>query len=104
MYHYPKNIEDNPDMFPTVACIPDAMLQKVDPANPLLVDYLQTINTSIKTGVLLQKYTKGPLKKRGASKKDEKTSPVPIENLLKSPKKSNKREKTSKKNPKHVVE
>ena len=29
-YHYPKTVEDNPDVFPTVARIPDAMLHKVN--------------------------------------------------------------------------
>ena len=75
VYHYPKTVEDNQDMFPTIACIPDVMLRKVDQTNPIFVAYLKTINPSIETKVLLQKYNEGPSKKRRGSKKDDQASP-----------------------------
>lgn len=73
LYPHPKTMEDNLDVFPSIAQIPDAMLRKVDPANTVLVAYLQTINPSIGTGVLL---AKGDKVKRGKPlKKDTKASP-----------------------------
>lgn len=41
-YRPPKVVSDDPILFPTVARIPYAMLQKVDPAPPVLVQYLTT--------------------------------------------------------------
>lgn len=52
MYHYPKTVENDIDVFPIVARILDAMLNKVDPTNHIFTAYLQTINPSIETGVL----------------------------------------------------
>ncbi|CAI9276734.1 unnamed protein product [Lactuca saligna] len=46
-------MEDDVDVFPSVARIPDAMLQKVDPVNPVLVEYLTTIMPSIEAEKLL---------------------------------------------------
>ena len=69
MYHYPKPVEDDVEVFPTVAQISDAMLKKVDPTSPILMGYLITINPSIETGVLLEKTTKGLSKKSRESNK-----------------------------------
>lgn len=112
-YHYPKIIEDSPDVFPSISRIPNAMLSKVDSANHILVSYLQTINPSNQTGVLLKKSEEGPLKKHSESKKDDqpspvkpspsKASPVLVEKLAKSPNKVVKGEKSSKNNPKPIV-
>lgn len=75
-------------MFPTIARIPDSMLQKVDPSHLVLVTYLKTINPSIEIGVLLPKNVRGPSKKRRGSKKDvrdslSKSSPEQIEKAKK---------------------
>ena len=61
-------------MFPTVVRIPDAMLRKAEPSHLVLVGYLQTINPSVVTGVLLPKHVGGPSKKKRGSKKDAITS------------------------------
>lgn len=55
IYQHPKVVMDDLDVFPTVARIRDSTLHKVDPANQVLLAYLQTINPSIETGVLLEK-------------------------------------------------
>lgn len=110
LYHFPKTVEDDPDMFPTVARIPNGMLRKVDPTNPILVAYLQTINPSIETSFLLPKSTSGPSKKRKESKKQakgspSKPSPEPVEKVVKvTPKKVIKSDKPPKKVTKPVVE
>lgn len=56
-------MEDDSKVFLNVARIPDAMLQKFDPADPVLVAYLQTANPSIETGVLLPKGIEGNSKR-----------------------------------------
>ena len=52
MYGSPKEVHDDPTIFTTVARIPDAMLKKVDPTNNVLVSYLQSIDTTVVTGIL----------------------------------------------------
>ena len=47
LYHYPKTVANDVNIFQTVARIPDSMLKKVDPSNSVLVAYLQQINPSI---------------------------------------------------------
>lgn len=74
-YHYQKIIEDDVDIFPTVARIPDVMLQKVDPTNPVLIEYLKNVNTSVETRKLLEKSNEDSSKKRQGSKKKEQASP-----------------------------
>ena len=49
LYHFIKNTEDDQDMFPNVSRIPDGMLRKVDPTNPILLAYMKTVNPSIDT-------------------------------------------------------
>ncbi|CAI9284350.1 unnamed protein product [Lactuca saligna] len=46
---------DDPSVFPTVAHLLDAMLKLVDPQNPLLVQYLDSIDSCISIVVLLLK-------------------------------------------------
>lgn len=48
-YNFTKLVEDDVGIFPNVARIPDAKLQKVNPKNLILIEYLKTINPSIKT-------------------------------------------------------
>ncbi|CAI9289627.1 unnamed protein product [Lactuca saligna] len=57
------------------------MLKKVDPTNPILVAYMQTINPSIEMGVLLRKSTATTSKKRKESKKQAKESPSTLEQV-----------------------
>lgn len=63
-YQHPMTVEDDSEVFPVVARIPYAMLLKGD-----LISYLQTINPSIETGVLLEKGVTGPSKITKGSKK-----------------------------------
>lgn len=51
------------------------MFRKVDPVDPFLITYLQTINPSIKTGVLLEKGVTGNVKKGKTSNKGTQASP-----------------------------
>ncbi|CAI9281406.1 unnamed protein product [Lactuca saligna] len=62
LYQHLKTVEDDSEVFPTVARILDAMLQNVDPTNPVLVSYLTTINPNVEVGVLLQKLIRGTSK------------------------------------------
>lgn len=62
-YLFPKTIEDDVTIFPLVARIPNGMLKKVDPSNPVLMAYLLTISTNDETGVLLAKPDEGSSKK-----------------------------------------
>ncbi|CAI9290725.1 unnamed protein product [Lactuca saligna] len=71
--------KDEHVVLPNVARIPNVMLQKLDPANPNLMAYLQTINPSIETGVLLPKGIAGT-SKRGKNSKNEVVKPVHEEN------------------------
>lgn len=86
-------MEDNSDEFPSVGCIPDVMLRRVDPKISVLVAYIANINPFIETEVLLPKYAGGPSKKSKSSKKGvkastSKPSPEPVEKVVKiSPKK-----------------
>ena len=69
-------MEDDAELFPNVARIPDAMLQKVYLVNPILVDYLTKINPSNETGKLLDISDEGSLKKkRGSKKRVQESSP-----------------------------
>lgn len=74
-YQQPKTVEDNSKVFPNVERILDGMLRKVDPSNPFLVVYLQSINPSVEIGVLLPKGIVGTSKRRKGSKKVTKASP-----------------------------
>lgn len=48
VYQHPKTVEDDLEVFSTFSRIPDAMIRKVDPVDPVLIAYLQTINPSIR--------------------------------------------------------
>ncbi|CAH1433804.1 unnamed protein product [Lactuca virosa] len=99
-YHYPKTIEDDVSIFPTVARISDGMLKKVDPSNPVLEAYFLTINTNDGTGVLLAKRDEDSSKK---SRKQKTAAAVPEEKVDQSPKKkAGVVIKVSKKSEKHV--
>ena len=52
-YSCPKDAMDDLDEFPFATRIPDAMLKRIDPSNPVLVSYLATIDTSVETWILL---------------------------------------------------
>lgn len=56
-------------LFPSVARIPDAMLRRIDTTNPILVQYLASINTTVSVGVLLPKGAEGSSKVVKESKK-----------------------------------
>ena len=47
-YHYPKTIEDDVSIFPSDSRIPDGMLKKFDPSNPMLMACLHTISQNDK--------------------------------------------------------
>lgn len=72
IYQHSNTVEDNSEVFPNVTRIPDVMLRKVDPSNPILVAYLQTINHTFKTSVLLPKGIAGTSKRGKSSKKSPK--------------------------------
>lgn len=72
IYQHPKVVSDDPMLFPTVARIQDAMLRKVDPAHPVLVHYLTTINPDVQIEVLLPKGAEGTSKAVKVSKKPKK--------------------------------
>lgn len=74
-YHFLKSVEDDEEVFPSVARIPDAMLKKIDPLNPVLVAYLKTINPTIETEVLFPRSDEGSLKQYMKSKKEIEPSP-----------------------------
>lgn len=57
-YHYPKDVTDKAEEFPLVARIPDAMLNRVDPTNSVLVAYLKNIDPNVETGKLLPREEK----------------------------------------------
>lgn len=75
VYQHLKTVEDDSEVFPPIARIPDAMLRKVDPPDSVLIGYLQTINPSIKIGVLLANGIVGPSKRAKGSKKVTQASP-----------------------------
>lgn len=54
-YNFPKAIEDDEEVFPNVARIPDAMLKCVDPNNLVLMAYFVSINPNDETIVLFAK-------------------------------------------------
>lgn len=88
-YHYPKEVINGADDFLTVARIPDALLKRVDPTNSVLVAYLQTIDSSVLTGILLpreEKKSKRSNKSEHASSekqtKDSKSSKSPKKKLV----------------------
>ncbi|CAI9277334.1 unnamed protein product [Lactuca saligna] len=84
MYGSPKEVVDDPAIFTSVAHIPDAMLKKVDPTNNVLVSYLQSIDTTVVSGVLFDIEAKKSKKSKktdvGSSKKK-----VKVEKQKKSP-------------------
>lgn len=86
LHQHPKTVEDDPPVFPIVARIKEAMLRKVDPANPILIAYLQIINPSIETGVLYVKGVAGTTKRGKISKKVTQASPSKLDPIPKSKK------------------
>ena len=62
-YHCPKDTTDDLDEFTFAARIPDVMLKRIDPSNPILVSYLETIDTSVETGILLPQTSEKKSKK-----------------------------------------
>lgn len=72
IYQHPKTVEDDSDVFHSVARILDATLRKVDLTNPILVAYLTTINHMVAIGVLLPTGNEGISKCRKISKKSTK--------------------------------
>ncbi|KAL7592159.1 hypothetical protein Lser_V15G33908 [Lactuca serriola] len=79
VYSCPKGATDDTEEFPVVARILDAMLKRVYPTNIVLVTYLQTINTTVGTGILLEREveTKSKRSKKtnaGSSEKQVKES------------------------------
>lgn len=88
-YNFQKAIEDDEEMFPNIARIPDAILKRVDPTNSVLMEYLILINPNVKTSVLLAKLDEGSSKKYRRSKKNDKSTteqPVNEPVVKKSPK------------------
>lgn len=71
-----KTVEDDSEVFPNVARILDAMLCRIDTVDPVLVAYLETINLSIETCVLLAKGIIGTSKHGKNPKKATKASPL----------------------------
>ncbi|CAH1428154.1 unnamed protein product [Lactuca virosa] len=69
IYQHLKIVEDDSDIFPTVARIYNVMLSKVDPTNPMLIAYLSNINPNMETGDLLPKGVEGTSKRSKGSKK-----------------------------------
>ncbi|CAI9268433.1 unnamed protein product [Lactuca saligna] len=88
IYSCPKDAADDTDEFPFVARISDAMLKRVDPTNIVLITYLQSIDTSVETRVLV-------------AREEEKNSKRSKKVVAESSKKSVK-ESTSTKSPKKV--
>lgn len=71
---------DDPFLFPNVARILDAMLRRIDPANPILVQYLASININVTVGVIFPKGIEDSSKAVKAQKKKKKTEqPKPIQ-------------------------
>ena len=93
-YHYLKTVEDNAKNFPNIARIPNVMLQKVDPVNPILVEYLTNISPSVETGTLLDVSAEGSSKNKRGSKKIVQESSPPA-SPAKVSKKSSKGDKAS---------
>lgn len=58
-YKSPKVVSDDPVLFSAVAQILDAMLRKVDPAYPILVHYLTTINLNVQVRALFPNGVEG---------------------------------------------
>ena len=52
-FNFPKIVEHDVNVFPTVVHISDAMLRKIDPADLVMIDYLKIINPNFETGMLL---------------------------------------------------
>ena len=62
-YSCPKDATDDLDVFLFAARIPDAMLKRIDPSNPVLISYLESIDSSVETGILLTQTTEKKSKK-----------------------------------------
>lgn len=69
IYQYPKTVEDDPNLFPSVTRIIDGMLRNVDPINPVLVTYLSRINPDAQIGVFLPMVIEGTSKSGKGSNK-----------------------------------
>lgn len=73
------------DVFPTVSRILDAMLCKINPTHPVLVQYLKIINPDIETGVLLSN-SKTKTKKGSKKNVESPSKPSPPKVVKKSKK------------------
>ena len=69
LYQFPKEVEDDENIFTHVARIPDAMLRKVSSTHKVLIRYMKTFDPAVETGILLQVAAKTPKKKK-ATKND----------------------------------
>ena len=74
-YQFPKEVTDDSEIFTHIARMSDAILQRVDPTNLVLMEYLETINPDDGSGKLLPKEIVGPSKKLHKSKKDATITP-----------------------------
>lgn len=87
MIHFPKTVEDDVDIFPTVACILNSMLRKVDHVHPVSLNYLKKINPDIKIEFLLSPTTSPSKTKKGSKKitteSTSKALPTKAEKVLK---------------------
>ena len=75
-YNFPNEIEDDSEVFPNIARIPDAMLMRVYPTSSVLMTYLASINPDEETSILLAKRDAGSSKKSRRSKKTEKSTVI----------------------------
>ena len=71
LYQFPKVVEDDENIFTSVARIPDAMLRKVHSTHKVLVRYMKTFDPAVQTGVLLE-VTGESSKKKKKTQKEEK--------------------------------
>ncbi|CAI9281661.1 unnamed protein product [Lactuca saligna] len=80
-YNFPKKIEDDAEVFPSITRIPDAMIKCVNPTSSILMTYLASINPDEDTGILFAKPDAGSSKKSRKSKKTEKSTIVATERV-----------------------
>ncbi|KAL7605237.1 hypothetical protein Lser_V15G14681 [Lactuca serriola] len=71
LYQFPKAVEDDENIFTSVARISDAMLRKVSSTHKVLVRYMKTFNPDVQTGVLLE-VSRESSKKKKKTQKEEK--------------------------------
>lgn len=73
----PQIVVDDPTIFPTFSNILDVILMHVAPKNPLIAQYLASVNTSVSISVLLSKETEGSSKASKVPKKKKKVEKPP---------------------------